>query len=131
MIQLTGSVDEADQNFKKTKKLTWLCADKDTLCEVDAVSLDYLINKPKIEKDDDVSKLFNKNSYVSNMCYAEGCVRHLPKGTSFQFERRGYYIVDRIALVDKPLKVIFIPDGKVKGMSKITQDVNLTVEKGN
>ena len=102
-FHLTGTVNESDMDFKKTKKLTWLCADPETICEIELIELGHLINKRKIEEDDKVEDLFNKDSVVNTPCYAEGCVRLLQKKTSFQFERRGYYIVDRPAFHEKPL----------------------------
>ena len=130
-FHLTGNVDEKDMDFKKTAKLHWLCADPSTYVEIKTVSLGHLINKKKVEDDDKIEDLFNRESYVTTTSYTEGCVKNLQKGDSFQFERRGYYIVDSIALHDKPMKVIFIPDGKENSMSKnIKNDVNLNVDKG-
>jgi len=48
----------------------------------------------------------------------------LPQGSYFQFERRGFYFVDSIAMVNKKLVVNFVPDGKTKGMSVISHTVD-------
>lgn len=46
-------------------------------------------------------------------------MRNLAKGSVIQLERRGYYYVDEIAFGDKVMKLHFIPDGTMSGMSKI------------
>ena len=51
---------------------------------------------------------------------AEGVVKTLPKGSYFQFERRGYYYVDNVALVSTKMAVNFVPDGKTKGISVLS-----------
>jgi glutamyl-tRNA synthetase len=53
-ITLFGTVDPEDKDFKKTKKLTWICNDPDTIFEVTLVELDHLITKKKVEETDDV-----------------------------------------------------------------------------
>jgi glutamyl-tRNA synthetase len=53
-ISLTGKIDLADKDFKKTKKLTWIAADPATTVEVTLIEYDHLINKQKIEENDDV-----------------------------------------------------------------------------
>lgn len=59
---LWGNLDEADKDFKKTKKVTWIAADPATTVEIKLVEYDHLITKAKIEETDDVEKLVNKNS---------------------------------------------------------------------
>lgn len=51
---LYGKVDPSDKDFKKTKKITWVCADDDTTVEVTLIEYDHLITKRKIEENDDV-----------------------------------------------------------------------------
>ena len=51
---LYGTIDEADKDFKKTKKITWVCADPDTTVEITLTEFDHLITKKKIEENDDV-----------------------------------------------------------------------------
>lgn len=118
-INLTGTIDEDDKDFKGTIKVTWLCADPATLCEVDCVELGHLITKQKIEEADEIKDIVNNNSRVVTTAYAEGCVRNLQHGTTFQFERNGYYFVDKIPLQDQRMTLIMVPDGKQKNMSVI------------
>ncbi len=91
---LRGTIDEADKDFKKTKKLTWMAANPETTLEITLVEYDHLITKAKVEETDNVEDLVNKNSKISYQAIAEGPVRTLQKGAIFQFERRGFYIVD-------------------------------------
>ena len=98
-FNLWGSVDEADKDFKKTKKVTWIAADPANTVEIKLVEYDHLIMKAKIEEADDIEQLINKNSKIEYNAIAEGCVRSLQKSGIFQFERRGFYIVDKIGLV--------------------------------
>lgn len=63
-VSLWATVDEEDKDFKKTKKITWLCADPNTTVEIKLVEFGHLIDKAKIEENDDVEKLVNKNSKI-------------------------------------------------------------------
>lgn len=74
---LWGTLDENDKDYKKTKKVTWISSDPATTLEIKLVEYDHLINKAKIEEDDDIEKLVNKNSRHEMIAYAEGCVRNL------------------------------------------------------
>jgi glutamyl-tRNA synthetase len=123
-IQLWATVDENDKDFKKTKKVTWLCADPATTVEIKLIEFGHLIDKAKVEEDDDVEKLVNKNSKIEYSAIAEGCLRNLQKGTILQFERRGFYIIDKLGLVNQQLTCNFIPDGKAKAMSTITHAID-------
>ncbi len=119
-ISLFAVIDEADTDFKKTKKVTWLCNDPATTVEIKLVEYAHLIDQQKVEENDDIEKLVNRNSKQEYFAIAEGCVRTLQKGAIIQFERRGFYIVDQIGLTNQPVSCIFIPDGKAKAMSSIT-----------
>lgn len=123
-IQLWATVDEADKDYKGTKKITWLCADPTTTVDIKLIEYAHLIDKPKIEEADDIEKLVNKDSKHESQAIAEGSVRTLQKGDILQFERRGFYIIDKIGLVNQQLTCIFIPDGKAKAMSSITHTID-------
>lgn len=56
---LYGTFDHEDKDFKKAKVVTWICADDATTCEVELVEFGHLINKKKIEENDDVKQLVN------------------------------------------------------------------------
>jgi len=79
-ITLYATIDETDQDFKKTKKITWLCADPNTTCEIALVEYAHLIDKQKIDEADDIEKLVNTDSRHEYTAIAEGCIRTLQKG---------------------------------------------------
>jgi len=123
-VTLYGKIDEADQDFKKTKKLTWLCNDPNTMVEVNIVEYAHLINKQKVEDGDKVEDLVNRNSKAVSVAYAEGSVKNINKSSIIQFERRGYYIVDKVGLQNNLAAFVFIPDGKASAMSKVQGQIN-------
>ena len=126
-FELFATVDEEDKNFKKTVKLTWICNDPATTIEIKMIEFDHLINKPKVEEDDKIEDLFNRNSRFEEVGIAEGVVNDMQKGSYFQFERRGFYIVDSITMENSQMVVHFIPDGKTKGISVISHAVDASV----
>lgn len=79
-----------------------------------------MITKKKVEENDDVKEIVNKNSRIEYTAIAEGQMRHLQHGDIIQLERRGFFFVDHIALGDKKLTLNYIPDGKLNPMSKLT-----------
>lgn len=124
-LSLTGTIDPEDKDFKKTKKITWVCADPDTTVEVTLVEYDHLITKRKVEESDNVQDLVNKNSKIEYTAIAEGSLRTIQRGASIQLERRGYFYVDQAAFNDqKQLRLNFIPDGKTKAMSVISHKLD-------
>ena len=82
-FELFATIDEADKDFKKTVKLTWICNDPATTTEVNMVEFDHLINKAKIEENDDIEQLFNRNSRFEDVGIAEGIVKTLSHGSYF------------------------------------------------
>lgn len=52
-FELVATIDEADKDFKKTVKLTWICNDPATIIELKMLEFDHLITKAKIEETDD------------------------------------------------------------------------------
>lgn len=122
---LFGTIDVEDKDFKKTKKITWVCADPDTTVEITLIEYDHLITKRKVEENDDVKQLVNTQSRIEYTAIAEGSLRTIQRGASIQLERRGYFYVDQANLGDsKPLRLNFIPDGKTKSMSVITHKLD-------
>ena len=79
---LYGTIDEGDKDFKKTKKLTWVCADPETTVEVTLNEFDHLITKKKIEETDDVKQLVNHNSKIQYTALAEGSLRTIQRGVA-------------------------------------------------
>lgn len=82
-IELEGTYDKDDQSFKGTAKLSWICYDKATTCEVQMVEFDHIITKEKIEEGDEVKDIRNPSSRFEYTVIAEGVVRNLPAGSHF------------------------------------------------
>ena len=99
-IELQATYDPDDVDWKGTTKITWLCDDKNSTFELKMIEYDHLITKDKIEENDVFEELVNVNSKFEHTMIAEGLVRTLPKGTNFQFERKGFMFVDQIELAN-------------------------------
>lgn len=89
-----GTLDREDQNYKKVKIVTWINANDDFTVDLNLVEFDHLITKQKVEENDDVKDIVNKNSKAQYSTIGEGIMRHLKKGDMIQIERRGYFFVD-------------------------------------
>lgn len=113
-------------DFKSTsKKITWLSKSTPShpLVPVSLLNYDYLITKRKLEKDDKVADVANRNTEFVVPALADANVlSKLKKGDTMQFERKGYFILDRIVDVEggdggKKLEFISIPDGRAAGLA--------------
>ena len=72
-----------------------------------------MLNKDKVEEDDDVEKLLTPTTRFEYSARGEADLRLLQKGQIIQIERRGYYICDRpYVRASEPVELIFVPDGK-------------------
>ncbi|GAA5905485.1 hypothetical protein JCM6882_004765, partial [Rhodosporidiobolus microsporus] len=115
-----------DGDFKKTKKkVTWVASPEagkgaEALTPVELVDYDYLITKKKLEEDDSVEELLTPKTEYRVPAFADANVASLAAGTIIQFERKGFYIVDRAydpASPSSPAVCIFIPDGKASSIA--------------
>ncbi|GAA5827708.1 hypothetical protein JCM11251_001799 [Rhodosporidiobolus azoricus] len=112
-------------DFKKTKKkVTWLASPEvekgvEALTKVELVDYDYLIVKKKLEEDDNVEELLNPKTEYRVSAVADPNVASLPSGSIIQFERKGFYIVDRPynPSTGEPAVCISIPDGKASSIA--------------
>lgn len=75
-----GNLDSEDQDFKKAKIITWICADDSVTCDITLKEFDHLITKKKIEDTDDVKDIVNKDSKASYTAIGEGVMKNLKKG---------------------------------------------------
>ena len=101
-------------DFKKTKKkITWLSKDQD-LIPCDLVSFDHLITKDKLEKTDNILDFLTPQTEFHAEAVADCNVANLIEGDIIQFERRGYYRVDRPFEHGRPVVMFEIPTGKTK-----------------
>lgn len=100
-------------DFKATKqKITWLSTQGQELIPVELVDFDYLITKDIIEKDDEVDECLNDHTEFRTEALADGNVADLKENDIIQFERKGYFRVDRPFLHGKPAVLFNIPTGK-------------------
>lgn len=98
-------------DFRKTsKKLTWL-ADTDDKITVDLVDFDHLITKDKLEEGDNFEDFLTPETEFHTKAYADVNVRDLKVSDIIQFERKGYYRVDKDSSDSTPV-LFTIPDGK-------------------
>lgn len=98
-----------DQNFKGTKKVTWL-ADVDDLVPLKICRYSDILTKDRLEEEDNFEDYINKDSEEIEYLTGDVNLRLVKKGDVIQLERRGYYICDCTA---PPLTLVEIPDGKV------------------
>ncbi|MBW0468598.1 hypothetical protein O181_008313 [Austropuccinia psidii MF-1] len=121
-------------DFKKTKKkVHWLgFADSSStsgaagLQNVLLLDYDYLITKKKIEEEDEIDDFITPVSEFIEEGIADGNICSMKKGDILQFERKGYYIVDKPLGDDTTLaegsgkdwmELIRIPDGRAAGLA--------------
>ncbi|KAL4927772.1 glutamate--tRNA ligase GUS1 [Aspergillus undulatus] len=99
-------------DFKKTeKKVTWLSADQD-LVDVELVDFDYLLNKDSMGEEDKLEDVLNPKTEFREDAVADSNVAFLKEGDIIQFERKGYYRLDKVSSPGKPAVLFNIPSGK-------------------
>lgn len=102
-------------DFKKTeKKLSWV-ADTEDVTPVDLVDFDHLITKEKIEEGEKFEDYLTPETEFHKKALGDINIRNLKEGDIIQFERKGYYRLDKAYGGDasKPAVFFTIPDGKV------------------
>lgn len=75
---------------------------------------DNIINKEKIEDEDKIEDIYNKESKFETVLYVEKAFNQLKETESIQLERRGYFYVDKINGDSGILH--YVPDGKSKAV---------------
>lgn len=50
---------------------------------------------------------------------ADSNLKTMKQGDKLQFERRGYFIIDKVGNDETPYTLIAIPEGRTKGMSSV------------
>ncbi|CAG8501542.1 5859_t:CDS:2 [Racocetra fulgida] len=116
-------------DYKKTKKkITWL-ADTEDVLEIVLADYDYLINKRKLEENDEVTDYVTEKTEFLTSALADSNVRMLKKGDIIQFERKGYYILDDNISTTSVPRFNHIPDGKASSMaSKAASEIKILKE---
>jgi glutamyl-tRNA synthetase len=103
-------------DVKKTKKkVTWLAAAPSNMTPVDLYAFDYLISKDKLDNDDDLEKCLTPVTEFLTQAVADCNVTELKQGDIMQFDRKGYYRLDKPYTGKKGDRLIFfdIPTGKI------------------
>ena len=104
----------SDDDFKKTKKITWLAATSSNMIPIDLVSFDYLITKDKLEKEDKLEDFLTPNTEFRSHAFADCNVQELQAGAIVQFERKGYFRLDAILHGSESIMTFFnVPTGKL------------------
>eukprot|EP00967_Tisochrysis_lutea_P033798 scaffold40223_cov32-Tisochrysis_lutea.AAC.2 len=112
VVRLKGELHLEGSVKTTKKKLTWL-ADTPDLVDVQLLDFDALLNKDKIEEDDDIKTVLNDHTKFTFAARGEPAMRQLKKGDIIQVERRGFYMCDApFVRRSDPMQLIFIPDGK-------------------
>ncbi|CAD0092133.1 unnamed protein product [Aureobasidium vineae] len=96
---------------KTSKKVTWLSADQE-LIPVKLYEFDYLLTKDKLEEEDDFEKFLNPNTSTLTECLADCNVADLKEDDIMQFDRKGFYRVDKAFKNGEPAVFFQIPTGK-------------------
>lgn len=66
------------------------------MVEADLVEYDHLLKTPKVEEGDTLLDVMNEHSRFPVRCFVDPMIRTLKEGSFLQFERRGYYKVDKV-----------------------------------
>lgn len=101
-------------DFKKTdKKITWV-ANLPSITPVILTTFDHLITKDKLEENDKIEDFVNHDSVASYEALGDINMKTLPVGSIIQFERKGYFRLDRAydAETGKAGEFFNVPDGK-------------------
>lgn len=100
-------------DFKKTeKKVTWLSTEGQELIPVELVDFDYLLTKDSMQEEDTLEDVLNPKTEFREDAVADCNVAELKEGDIIQFDRKGYYRLDRPYAPGKPAVLFNIPTGK-------------------
>lgn len=99
-------------DFRKTeKKVTWL-ANTDDKIKVQLVDFDHLITKDKLEENDNFEDFLTPETEFKSEAFADLNLKTLKHGDIIQFERKGYYVVEKPYSDSQEMVLYTIPDGK-------------------
>jgi glutamyl-tRNA synthetase len=100
-------------DFKKTKKkVTWLAAEGQELIPVELVDFDFLITKDKLEEGDEVEDFLTPETEFRTLAMADCNVAECKEGDIIQFERKGFFRIDKPFLHGEPAVAFNIPTGR-------------------
>ncbi|GIZ47557.1 hypothetical protein CKM354_001064500 [Cercospora kikuchii] len=96
---------------KTSKKVTWLSTDQE-LVPLVMYDFDYLIKKDKLEEEDDFEKSLNPETEFKTEALADCNVAELKEDDIVQFDRKGYFRIDKAFKHGEPVIAFQIPTGK-------------------
>lgn len=102
------------------KKLSWIADVADNpVCVL--TEFDNLVTKDKLDEEDDFQDYINPNTMATTEVIGDPGLKTLQEHDIIQFERRGYYRVNRpYVSKEKSLVLYMVPDGKSKAMSGLS-----------
>ncbi|KAL9609511.1 MAG: hypothetical protein Q9167_005729 [Letrouitia subvulpina] len=101
-------------DFKKTKKkITWLSTAQQ-LVALELAEFDHLISKDKLEKDDELEDFLVQGTEKRVEAWGDCNVADLKEGDIVQFERKGYFRIDRPFREGVAAVGFEIPTGKAR-----------------
>jgi len=80
-----------------------------------------------MEEDTKIEDVVNHQSRFETKALAELEIKSIKKGDIIQLERRGFFYVDKLADEADMITLHFIPDGKTKSMSVVTNKVDAKI----
>ncbi|KAF1993491.1 glutamyl-tRNA synthetase [Amniculicola lignicola CBS 123094] len=98
---------------KTSKKVTWLSTDQN-LIPVELVEFDHLITKDKLEPEDTLEDFLNPKTELRTKTLADCNVAELKEDDIIQFDRKGYFRIDKAFAHGEPAVAFQIPTGKSK-----------------
>jgi glutamyl-tRNA synthetase len=103
-------------DVKKTaKKVTWLSTDQN-LIPIELVDFDYLITKDKLEAEDTLEDFLNPSTETRTKALADCNVAELKVDDIVQFDRKGFFRIDRAFKHGEAVVAFQVPTGKSKGI---------------
>ena len=98
---------------KTSKKVTWLSKDQE-LIPIELVDFDYLISKDKLEPEDTLEDFLNKNTETRVKALADCNAAELKVDDIIQFDRKGFFRIDKAFAHGQAIQAFQIPTGKAK-----------------
>lgn len=116
---VTVAFDPAGDVKTVNRKIQWVAKSPHALT-VSMHEFDHLITKEKVEENDNIEDLVNRNSHAVQDMIMEPAMRSVAKDAYIQIMRRGFFKVDQPVKPNAQMDIFMIPDGKKKAMSTLS-----------